>query len=290
MSVSSKKKVKYLFDTTVYYHLFEYSEDFQQFLDDKFINNGRTYTLNLVLLELRIGLIKTFIEYYQMVERLRDAKKAHTIFRRRSGNFNRDYQKVTILTENILPSVDTVINNGDINKYLAQLEAAISNTAIKIRKLTGNVRGEFADHQLLKFDLLEASEYPDYIKVCEDMKFKLPFNEFFASYPRELSELHDKLQNADRAELSTKVLEYIDTLCEKLETVVNEPSNALKKGTYSKMGDIAIMLNLWCLGMGKVTTISNDKSYRTVSKLLTKPHYDYSLELSKIVEEWEHKD
>lgn len=280
------KKEKFLFDTTVYYHLLEYGDDFRVFIENEFIKNGKAYTLHLVHLEIRIGLIRSFIQYYKDVAHIREPHKVNTIIRRGSVN-NRNLQRLSILVDTILPAEESVTYNSDTNKYLAQIEVAIAGTATKINRLIHRIRGDFSDHDLLRFDLLDHSQYDEYLAICEKTGNKLPLNVFFRTHFRKLEWLDKKIQNADRTILTADEIEYIEKVTEKIGKVLSDPDNAMKKGTYSKMGDLAILLHVSALShLGRMTIVSNDMSYKAMNKVINGKTFDYSPKLKEIVDTW----
>jgi hypothetical protein len=228
---------KYVLDTTI---LIENIKEKRSVVIDRLNKNGiaRRYHLYHCLIEFRLGLLYTWVKYYLEILATQDIKAAQN----KMGNINnyKPRQGTNYITlDGLLTELNSSLEVGNINSYLAQVAECISYAQSSIQLLSEKIIGSNGEHVVLIPEFLTVDDYEEFVKKCE-VQYVVDVKHIILTRRRRFEEVIAYIQSLDLSGENSKKAKRIVDLMEKALT---NPSCVNMKSKNRSYGDIIIAMN-----------------------------------------------
>lgn len=246
------------YDTSILYEILKQNpKTFNSTIDS--LGFDDKFCLYYSLIELNMGLVKTFVSYFELVEKYGDKAKAEA----KASDFFGRGTKDTLILQSLITRLNEVSDNRNIESYLDQIEAAIKHAYIMIESSVKAFMGEFADHPLSKFHAWDREDYPAFMNLTTDYKV-VDIANYLESLKLELTSVRDYI-DAELNNHNTKKLKELRVI---IDRAVKTPDLCNMYKLNRKYGDTLIALNT----SSNHTLITTDWSFDMLSAGLGKEH------------------
>jgi hypothetical protein len=156
---------KYLLDTSVFYERIKLdTPEFLAKLDQ--VAGGQRFGAYYSIIELNAGLLKTWVDFYKLVENYQDVPSAIS---QATNWWGRSSTSVGILHA-LNARMNSVVSCSDVDRYLDYLEASISTSVIIFEDMVKQFIGEFSAHPLARFYDMHRGDFDRFLSTCTDHK------------------------------------------------------------------------------------------------------------------------
>lgn len=259
---SKKLFEQIIFDTSIYPELLKAS--YPEFIAEiEKYPVTKKYGLYFSIIELNLGLIKSWVEYFEEVEDKKDISIAKAIMSDKYGRQSKNY----IILDSLNTQFNDVTPNKDISGYLAQLEGTIFLAVTIINNSVKSFVGNFNRYELASFQVDYREEYGAFLKKCKLNRIT-ELKNYLAGNSKKLKlmdiYINEQLKTKDNAELR------------KWNMLIKQAlSDSSMCDTYrlnQKYGDIVIALEL----QRRHKLLTTDGSFDLLATAIDKPHIKLS--------------
>lgn len=163
----------FLLDTSVQIESFKFPE-LNKYLNKKRVQGFGLVSSFFVLYEFKIGLIKSLIDFYTLLELTNDSA---TALAKWSDMRGRD-PKYGLVLESMLHRNYDNIPTKDIKKYLMMIEAVIYNTVNNFDTFLDSLVGSFSNDEIVNFPIKTKDDFRAFVDKYNSRKV-IPLEDFW---------------------------------------------------------------------------------------------------------------
>ncbi|HSW66189.1 MAG TPA: hypothetical protein VLI54_03570 [Bacillota bacterium] len=197
---------------------------------------GSRNTLYYCLIEFRLGLLHSWVEYFKSVEALGDVHMAISVA---SETFRIRELKNHALLQATLSYLNDSIHPHDIDLYLAQVESAIFEIQEMTQRIIRRVEGNFEGHPVLAATLNSREDYGEFLRICKE-DYVVSLQGFLKQREGEIGGL---LQYLRAQSFKGRDGPRAQAVCLLLEAALAQPDKCDMKSKNRRYGDIVIALD-----------------------------------------------
>ena len=259
----SKKHPNVLLDTSIFYERLKLNPPkFSSKLDR--IVTGNKYGVYYSIIELNLGLIKYWVDFYNLVSEIRDVPSSIA----EATNWHGRRSTYVGILHSLNARMNQVVSCDDVDRYLDYLEATIANSTTLLEDTVKGFIGEFSKHPLSKLLYLTRDDHANFIVKCEEHKI-VPISSYLVKQKKALEELEAYIDD----ELTRHNTQRNRGLKVLVSDAIADPLDCDKKITKNrKYGDILIALD----APKSQILVSKDTAFEVLCNGLGKQYLNFS--------------